>query len=405
MEEHLQISRRYFDEENIENRIEEQLEKIAQKKYELYRKIDMIGYGACAPKPLQDRLRLSEKKICVLTFASHFSGTKIVISGVRNYGSGFPHMLIELEEGKTVETLKENCLQDIDPSKTWDKSTENLSYAFDKLIAPIWDIIKDADLIYFVTDEQFYNLPFHALYGCIEKKKKKMGYFIQKFEVAYIRSPLLLWHMLGNNIEIANKGVAIGCSTFEFGWNEEKKFYAKCGIGTPIVNAAAIRTILSSTDRQGLLYIVGHKPRLSNDEDPFRAYIELHEEGMANTHEISSGDFMKIGPKAHLVFLNCCSTGAGIPFGKDLYGFPFALMASANSSCLLAAVPVFLEFNREFARTMVSKIFDGKDLSTCFAASVREYLQDANYSAPCFWAPYYLHGDFRAIPTMVGCVQ
>jgi len=100
------------------------------------------------------------------------------------------------------------------------------------------------------------------------------------------------------------------------------------------------------------------------------------------------------GPcSAELVFINACHLALPGAFAGDLYGFPFAFLASGSGAVIAAAAPVFRPYASDFAITLHRAIAAGVDPFSAFNETVRDQIRDPWTSHPIYWAPYFFIGD------------
>ncbi len=149
-----------------------------------------------------------------------------------------------------------------------------------------------------------------------------------------------------------------------------------------------------------VLYLIGHGYFPEKEQSPFDAYLSLIDINKSNV-EIRAKQFAELGPRARFVFLNSCWLGYGAAYGRDAYGFPFSILGSANSSCLVSAMSVDIEFAHCFSKMVLKSIFqDGIDRSTAITKELRRCIQSPQkpeWNTPYYWAPYFFYGDFRPL--------
>jgi len=377
-------------------------EKILQEKYNLFLKINDCGISGCYPKYLKKILHLYEKmkKICVVSFL--LSGEKLLATGVSNYSDTW---FVTSEIDVDINELTEGCWDDIECKG--DVAGEhggirNLKEAFTILISPIIDHIQKSELLYIIPCEGLHNFPFHALYGLIDRKEQ---FLIERYEIAYLPSPLLLWRLSkDDDIPVINgkdKGLAFGCLDDNIGWGKRKEELSEFGIVTEDNPSHGFKKLIESKQTRKVLYLVGHGYLPEKGQSPFNAHVSLTGIDKADVIEISARQFAELGPKARFVFLNSCWLGYGIGHGRDAYGFPFSIIGSANSSCLVSASRVDIEFAHFFAKMVFKFIFqDSIDRSTAITEVMRRCIRSPEkpeWNIPYYWAPYFFYGDFRPL--------
>lgn len=381
----------------MDNKVDE--EKILQEKYDLFLKINDWGIGGCYPKHLKNILdSYKDKKICAVSFL--LSGKKLLTTGVSNYSDTW-FVISEFDGG--IDELAKGCWDDIECKG--DVAGEhggirNLKKTFTILISPIIEHIKESELLYIIPCEGLHNFPFHALYGLIDQKEQ---FLIEKYEIAYLPSPLLLWRLSKDDIPVINekdKGLAFGCLGDDIGWEERKKELSELGIVTEDSPSHGFKKLTESKYTRKVLYLIGHGYLPEKGQSPFNARLSLIDTGKPNV-EINARQFAELGPKARFVFLNSCWLGYGAGYGRDVYGFPFSIIGSANSSCLVSATSVDIEFAHFFTKMVFKSIFqDGIDRSTAITKELRRCIQSPEkpeWKAPYYWAPYFFYGDFRPL--------
>ncbi len=133
-----------------------------------------------------------------------------------------------------INELTEGCWDDIECKGNITGECggiRNLKNAFTILISPIMEHIKGSDLLYIIPCEGLHNFPFHALYGLMDLKEQ---FLIEKYEIAYSPTPLLLWRLSKDDIPVINednKGLAFGCLGNDIGWEAIKKELLELGHG------------------------------------------------------------------------------------------------------------------------------------------------------------------------------
>ncbi|MBI5749142.1 MAG: CHAT domain-containing protein [Nitrospinae bacterium] len=381
----------------VDNKVDK--EKILQEKYELFIKINCLGIGGCPPEGIKKVLdSYKDKKICVVSFL--LSGKKLLTTGVSNYSDTW--FVINEFDGD-IDELAKGCWDDIECKGDIageHGGIKNLKKAFTILVSPIIEHIKESELLYIIPCEGLHNFPFHALHGLIDRKEQ---FLIEKYEITYLPSPLLLCRLSKDDIPVINgkdKGLAFGCMGDDIGWEERKKELSELGIVTEDSPSHGFKKLTESKYTRKVLYLIGHGYLPEKGQSPFNARLSLIDTGKPDV-EISARQFAELGPKARFVFLNSCWLGYGAGYGRDAYGFPFSIIGSANSSCLVSATSVDIEFAHFFTKMVFKSIFqDSIDRSTAIAHAIRETIQSPSktqWKTPYFWAPYFFYGDFRPL--------
>jgi hypothetical protein len=363
-------------------------ESLCQEKYDLFFKIDKWGLGGCSPNSLRNCLAMyADKKICVLSYL--LRGGKLLVTGISNYGKPW---VIETIIERSVKELVICCWEDIEFET--EKSTY-LEEAFAIFIEPLLDHIKEAELLYIIPDIKLYNLPFHALLGSIDKKKQ---FLIERFEIAYVPSPLILTHLLKSTDQKSGETLAFSCLSEDIGWTEKKSQLLEIGITISDQPYKGYQELQKHNTRD-ILYIIGHGYFPQENGNPFDASLRLMEFD-GTVFDITAREFLHLGPKARFIFLNSCWLAQGETYGRDMYGFPFSIIGAANASCLVSAIRVDVSFAHFFAKELFTNIFQGVDRSTVVAKITRECIQSTSCSTwrlPSFWAPYFFYGDYRPL--------
>jgi len=365
------------------------IKPLLEKKYELFTKMDSTGIPMCSPRILKEVLtKFLPKKICLLSFLTS-QNNQILVVGVSNYNAKIWFQVIEPRED--TEDIVNGCWHDI----FFSSSHDNLKLAFERIMEPLVPMIYDSDLLYIVPDSVLHRLPFHALCGSIDNQEQ---YVIEKFEVGYIHSPLLLWQLLSRETQLSGSSLAVGCLSKDIDWEEKRKTYQTEGFQVSSDPAESFQELSRGYYTRPILYVIGHGYPCS--DSPLHSYIALVCKD-DSTLEVKPKDFLEIGPRARFVFLNSCYSGNSEAFGTDVIGFPFCILGGGNPSCCVAAVPVDIEFASHFGQGVIKGSYNtGKDLSTVIASTIRENMSNpsnTDWRLPRYWAPYFFYGDFRQL--------
>jgi CHAT domain-containing protein len=148
----------------------------------------------------------------------------------------------------------------------------------------------------------------------------------------------------------------------------------------------AVRLLTERSKRWSVAHVVAHGESLPFP-DTLDSTMQLGDA------VISAAQVLAGNCSADLVFINACHLALSGPFAGDLYGFPFAFLASGSGAVIAAAAPVFRPYASEFAVTLHRAIAAGTGPFNAFNDTVRHQIQDPWTSHPVYWAPYFFIGD------------
>ena len=97
--------------------------------------------------------------------------------------------------------------------------------------------------------------------------------------------------------------------------------------------------------------------------------------------------------KSDLMVLSACQTGLGETVsGEGIMGLPYALYLAGNKNTLMTLWKVDDAATAEFMRRFYTKLNNGTSHIQSLIETKREFMQDAKYQNPRYWAAFVLYG-------------
>ena len=108
---------------------------------------------------------------------------------------------------------------------------------------------------------------------------------------------------------------------------------------------------------------------------------------------ITAGEWPLYDVRSDLTVLSACDTGVGrTQAGEGVMGLPYALFIAGNKNTLLSLWPVDDDATAEFMSCFFAKLKAGQTQPEALSQTKREFMQQAKWSAPKYWAAFVLYG-------------
>lgn len=233
------------------------------------------------------------------------------------------------------------------------------------------------------------SIPFHALVHAGRS-------LVESHDVLYAPSATFWAQAMAGTPERSGRAIAAGTDAGIGALDECADVSSRVGAlqWRTLDDDTQVRRVLLSRDRElavdyDIVHIAAHGVALPSPNH-MQSAIEL------SGVQLTGHDWLLRGARAHLVFMNTCSLGRQVGRAGDLYGMPFAVLASGSGSTVSAVTPVTPTHAHEFA----SRFYDGLNhaagrLAACGDAMRAAIAAGAPRSA---WVPYFFSGDPRPLP-------
>jgi CHAT domain-containing protein len=276
----------------------------------------------------------------------------------------------------------------------WDQLVTGLPHVRG-LIAPLWKIAQECDLIYLILDSQLFAVPFAAL------EFDDGTTLIDHCAIACAPSATVLASRLSQHQDTTDRSclaVAVGDPGVDDALfaDRAKKIAADTAWrarGTLINGEATPERVLSDSKLFSVTHVTCHGNVDPDAADTLRgSSLQLAK----NTPALTAYDVYKGGElRAELVFLDACLSGAfAHPLGSEVGGFWHAFLHAGVSSLIATLVSVDESAAGFIACHFYSEwLHNGKTKAEALRqAQLQERSQEDN---PYLWATHLLIGDYR----------
>lgn len=318
----------------------------------------------------------------------------IVISAARLDGSSLRPIYHSLELGKysLLADLMTRMWEAInidpfsDPLLSLSGSAA-LSQVYATLVEPLREFLSGTVSWHVVGHGIFAGLPWHAI------RTPGGRFLIEDVAIGYAPSVKALFENSEQQAKLADTTLIIGWPD-EQGVGSEAEDIARIveAAGAPVMapqeRAEGLDLLLDGGRRWRVIHIVGH-----GENRPFPHALESFMQfGPAR---VTAREVLDSGVHAGLVFINACHLAKSDEFAGDLYGFPFAFLAS-GTPVIAAAAPVYRPYAGWFARRLHRALLADTTPLDAYVQTVRSFISDPWNSHPVFWAPYFYIGGTQA---------
>ncbi|RUM60745.1 MAG: hypothetical protein DSY66_03720 [Persephonella sp.] len=258
---------------------------------------------------------------------------------------------------------------------------ENLIISYDLLIKPVYEFIKNKEMLYIIPYGELAKLPFHAL---IKKENGEETFLIEEIPIAYLPS-LSVFRILKNEEENSDKCLVIGLPEKKGGpklAEKEAKLVAKLCNFQPYPAKKDI--FLKEAEGKNIIHISTHSV---NEKILINYNGLLFEDGVLLPQEI---EMLTI--KASLVFLSACSTyledvNPSIKYISLTGSFIKAGARTVIATLLpIASYPTYM-LVEEFYKNLKKGYSKAKSLQRAQLRIINDYSWH-----PYFWGTFFLIG-------------
>lgn len=111
-------------------------------------------------------------------------------------------------------------------------------------------------------------------------------------------------------------------------------------------------------------------------------------DGYVTANELTTYDL-----RSDLTVISACDSGVGmIMNGEGVMGLPFGLFVAGNVNTLLTLWKINDQATAEFMKRFFKKVKSGMSARESLTNTKREFMKDATFSDPKYWAPFILVG-------------
>ncbi|MEV6851341.1 CHAT domain-containing protein [Actinoplanes sp. NPDC051411] len=346
------------------------------------RRLSASSFGR---RQIRDRLTaLGGSAAAVIYLAS--SRDDMVAAGVRLSGEQLEYRSERLGSVAEFKSLQRQMWNEISVDLTVHphpnpNDTPRLSAAYQKVVEPLRDILADCDVCYVVGQGPLSMFPMHALRG-------PNGRYVSA-DTAFVYGPSLKAMASAHLPPDADRALVVGHGDAtdqgeaaqiaalldEAGWKTELPEQPSAAMG-----------LLRDGQRRSLVHIIAHG-EVRDFPASFLSSMSIGDE------KITAGELADGAAHADLVTIAACHLARGGGFGGDLYGFPYAFLASGAATVIAAGSQVYPPYSGRFAAAMYNGLLEGWPKIDAFTRAVRSFQQDPRTAHPVYWAPYLFIGD------------
>jgi Uncharacterized protein conserved in bacteria len=261
--------------------------------------------------------------------------------------------------------------------ETWTKLSEYL-------IDPVFEYIKDCELVYLVPFGLLHYLPLHAL---IAENKR----LIEHFPIIYSPSLTALKYSQSKPSRKLESCLSMGYTPNE---NEKEIFEGEAELVAGLFNvnpklgSEATSKILKNANVD-VIHISCHGG--FDWQNPLNSGLRLADK------DLSVKEIFDLDLNTGLLVLSACETGLNERKpGDELIGLTRAFLYAGAESLVVSLWSVRADSTLEFMERFYKKIKE-KNMSKAEALQKTqiEYIHDEKYSNPYLWAPFVLIGDWK----------
>lgn len=261
--------------------------------------------------------------------------------------------------------------------ETWKKLSEYL-------IDPVFEYIKDCELVYLVPHGLLHYLPLHAL---IAENKR----LIEHFPIVYSPSLTVLKYTQSKPSRKLESCLSMGYTPNE---NEKEIFEGEAELVAGLFNVSpklgseATSKILKNANTD-VIHISCHGG--FDRQNSLNSGIKLADK------DLSVKDIFDLDLSTGLLVLSACETGLNEQKpGDELIGLTRAFLYAGAESLIVSLWSVRADSTLEFMERFY-KNMKGKNMSKAEALQQTqiEFIHDEKYSNPYLWAPFVLIGNWK----------
>ena len=253
--------------------------------------------------------------------------------------------------------------------------------AHEQLVAPIAEFLAEAHSWHIIGQGDLAHIPWHAARSPSDR------FLIEDKYIGYAPSLKAL-----TTAGVANSGKAL-----ILGWDDNLGAPAEAAELVKLMTDSDVEPVWPGNQEEGfaqlkaanswrIIHVIAH-----GQSRQFPNALDSSMEFGSET--ITAQAVLDSGTSADVVFINACHLARADDFAGDLYGFPFAFLASGTRAVLAPAAPVYRphasRFARQFHRVMLG---DGHPFHA-YVRTVRSFLTHPFTRHPVYWAPYLYIGD------------
>ena len=283
-------------------------------------------------------------------------------------------------------------------------SCNQFELLYDWLIAPIEDKLTE-DKILIIPDNFMFQIPFIAL------KDKKTGKHLADMKIVRLAPSLMTLQILkdpassnkhsqGGALVVAAddvgkvkyKGKEKIFPRLEYAAKEAEKIGEKLKVDPLIGRQATKRAVVEQLSGDyKVLHIAAHGifpgKIILTPNDTSTGGLPRQDDYM-----LHMSDVMKIGVRAQLVVLSCCSSGDGRQTAEGIIGFGRAFLAAGARAVLVALWNLKDRVTFLLMEKFYQCFVDGKNASDSLSEAVRALKSIEEYKHEKLWGPYVLLG-------------
>ena len=266
-----------------------------------------------------------------------------------------------------------------------------LSYFHELLIAPIRELIADAEHLIIVPHNFWHYMPFHALYDNDARQ-----YIVDRYSVSYAPSATALGLCCRESERdyIAAVIFANPSGDLPYAEDEGKVIRDKFKEADLFVREQATPDKLSEAGNADIVHLACHG--YFRGDEPLFSHLVLAEAG-GNKSPVFLPDIFNLRLKASIVTLSACETGLSqFTAGDELIGISRGFFYAGTQSLLSSLWAV----NDKSTSLLMDRFYEGlvkgnKSKVTALKSAIQELKTMPEYSHPYFWAPFFLSGEWR----------
>ena len=398
------------------NMLKDNQEELLKKEYPNYHLLKN-SHNVVALEELQKLLRKDQALIEYFMYKMH-----VYVLVIKSEGVQFKKLNIGQEEGlkANVEVMRKAIYGQWSKVSTSDKLLkgnrkkyeENAHYIYEKIWAPIADILPEKVII--VADDALHFLPFDAL---LTNAKDGSSYLVKKHQISYAQSATFYVELIKSKRKNTKRNVLAVAPTFtkntalegglisqrssltnlKYNVAEAKKvaalFEGKVFEGELATKSNFIK---NATDYK-VLHLSTHAK--SNDAKGDFSYIAFqNSDSIIDNNVLYVKELYKLKFNAELVVLSACETGLGeLNRGEGIIGLSRAFSAAGAKSTITSLWSV----NDAQTAVLMTMFYEflGKGLpkDEALRKAKLKYLEEESLTAPYFWAGFVPSGDMKPV--------